>query len=312
MNKKSSKTSISLLSTTDLKPEEIYELFKTAQKLKQKRFKPLLKGISMAMIFQKPSTRTRVSFEVAMTELGGHALYLGSNDLQLSRGETISDTAKVLGRYVDIIMARVFSHEDVIALAAHSGKPVINGLSDSFHPCQVLADMFTLWERQKDLTKLKIAYVGDGDNNMTNSLAIVAMQLGMHCCVASPALYAMKKDIIKEVKILAEKHSGIFDVTTDPFQAVKNADVVVTDVWLSMGRTDREKRLKALQPYQVNKKLLESAKKNVYIMHCLPAHRNEEITDEIIDGPQSIVWDEAENRLHIQKAIILKLLNINL
>ncbi len=303
---------LSLLTTTDFSLKEIYELFKTAKKIKQKRYYSYLKGKSMAMIFQKPSTRTRVSFEVGMTELGGHALYLGANDLQLSRGETIADTARVLGRYVDIIMARVFSHDDVVTISKYSGKPVINGLSDEFHPCQVLADMFTLWERQKELSKFTLTYVGDGDNNMTNSLAILAMQLGMHCRVSSPKMYEMNKEIVKEIEVLSKKYNGTFDMITDPSVAVKNADVVVTDVWVSMGKTDKEEREKALRPYQVNKKLLQYAKKNVVVMHCLPAHRNDEITDEIIDGPQSIVWDEAENRLHIQKAIILKLLNITL
>lgn len=296
-----------LITTTDFKESEIYRLFRIASELKLHPYNLRLKQKSLAMLFQKPSTRTRVSFEVAMTELGGHALYLGGNDLQLSRGETIADTARVLGRYVDGIMARVYAHSDIEELAEFAGVPVINGLSDRYHPCQVLADMFTLWERKKKIRGMTMAYVGDGDNNMTNSLMILAVQLGMNFRAASPTKYRIKDDIAHIAGMIAEKTGSRIEITTDPQKAVSRADVVVTDVWVSMGRIDRDERIKALKPYQLNSKLLKHAPEAM-VMHCLPAHRGDEITDEVIDGPRSVVWDEAENRLHIQKAILLFLL----
>jgi ornithine carbamoyltransferase len=299
-----------LLTTTDLSADEILRLFHLAEKLKEQTYHQKLKHVSLAMIFQKPSTRTRVSFEVAMTQLGGHALNLNSAELQLSRGETIADTARVLGRYVDGIMARVYSHQDIIDLAKYAGVPVINGLSDLYHPCQALADMFTLWERNKKLTGRIMAYVGDGDNNVTNSLMIIAAQLGINFRVASPVKYKIKDGVVNIAKNIAGNTGSRVEVLTDPKKAVSGADYVVTDVWVSMGREDRKERIKALQPYQLNSSLLKLAPKS-YVLHCLPAHRGEEITDEVIDGPQSVVWDEAENRLHIQKAILLFLLDRN-
>ncbi len=253
------------------------------------------------MIFQKPSTRTRASFEAAMTQLGGHAQYLSASDLQLGRGETVADTAKVLARYVDGIMARVFDHQDILTLAQNSTVPVINGLSDKFHPCQALADLFTIFEKRGNLKNLTVAFVGDGDNNVTNSLLLLCARLGVGFKVACPEKYRTKQEIID----LAQKD---VEFSADPKTIVKNADVIYTDTWVSMGREDVEERIKALAPYQVNQDLLSLAKEKVMVMHCLPAHRGQEITTEVMDGPNSIILDQAENRLHIQKAILVKLL----
>lgn len=296
----------------DVSAKEILSLFRDAAdvKAKQKKgvFPTRLLGKSLAMIFAKPSTRTRVSFEVGMTQLGGHALYLGPNDLQLSRGETIADTARVLSRYVDGIMARVFAQSDIDDLAAHATVPVINGLSDLYHPCQGLTDMFTIWEKKKSLKGIRIAFVGDGDNNVTNSLLLLSARLGVHMTVASPKQYRVSDTILAMARKEARKTGSDISLLIDPREAVRGAHVVVTDVWVSMGRTDADKRKKALSSYQVNRKLLSLAASDAIVMHCLPAHRGEEITDEVIDGPQSAVWDEAENRLHVQKALLVKLL----
>lgn len=245
-----------------------------------------------------------MSFEVGMSQLGGHALYLGPNDLQLNRGETIEDTAVVLGRYVDVIMARVFDHSDIVGLAKNAGVPVINGLSDKFHPCQVLTDYFTIYEKRRSFEGMKMTFVGDGANNMTNSLMIISAILGVDFAVASPKQYQITDEIVKKAKEIAKDTGSKIDVLQDPVRAVKNADILCTDVWVSMGREDREERLKALKQYQVNQKLVSKAKKDVLVMHCLPAHRGEEITNEVVDGPHSIVFDQAENRLHTQKAIL--------
>jgi len=296
----------------DLKKEEIWEIFHLAKELKEKQKRgiphELLKGKSLAMIFQKPSTRTRVSFEVATTQLGGHALNLSSQELQLSRGETIADTAKVLSRYVDCIMARVFDHQDIVELAKNSTVPVINGLSDKFHPCQALTDLFTIWEKFGTLENLALVFVGDGDNNVTNSLLLLCARLGVNFRVACPEKYKTRKEILDLAKEDIEKNKVKIEILEDPKEAVKGADVIYTDTWVSMGRTDVKERLEAFKNYQVNKELLSFAKECVKVMHCLPAHRNQEITDEVMDGPNSIIFDQAENRLHVQKAILVKLL----
>jgi len=298
----------SLATVADFTKEEIWQIFETARDLKRRQKMgeqhEILKGKQLAMVFQKPSTRTRVSFEVGISQLGGHGLYLGANDLQLARGETIEDTARVLGRYVDCIMARVFDHKHILALVKHSSVPVINGLSNDLHPCQALTDIFTVWEKKNSLEGLKFAFVGDGDNNVTNSLMLTCAILGIDFSVGSPRKYQPRKDICKEAKSLASKSGVKIEILTDPLKAIKKADVIATDVWVSMGREDREERLKVFKPYQVNQKLLRKAKKDVLVMHCLPAHRGEEITDEVVDGPHSIVFDEAENRLHLQKALM--------
>jgi len=297
----------------DLKKEEIWEIFNLAKELKEKQKRgiphELLKGKSLAMIFQKPSTRTRVSFEVAMTQLGGHSLNLSPQELQLSRGETIADTARVLSRYVDCIMARVFDHQDIVELAKNSSVPVINGLSDKFHPCQALTDLFTIWEKFGTLENLTLVFVGDGDNNVTNSLLLLCARLGVNFRVACPPKYKTKKEILDLAKEDIEKNGAKIEILENPKEAVRGADVIYTDTWVSMGRTDVEERLEAFKNYQVNKELLSFAKENVKVMHCLPAHRNQEITDEVMDGPNSIIFDQAENRLHLQKAILVKLLS---
>jgi len=301
-----------LITVQDFTAEEIWQIFELAKELKkkQKGGKPheLLKGKSLAMIFQKPSTRTRVSFEVAMTQLGGHALYLSESCLQLGRGETIQDTARVLSRYVDGIMARVYGHQDIIAISQNSIVPVINGLSDKFHPCQALTDLFTIWENRQSLKGLNIVFVGDGDNNVTNSLLLLSARLGVNFRVACPEKYKTKQEIIDLAKKDANQNKVKVEILTDPKEAVKGANIIYTDTWISMGRKDEEERIKALSPYQVNQKLISCAGPDVKVMHCLPAHRGQEITNEVIDGPNSIVFDQAENRLHLQKALLALLL----
>lgn len=296
----------------DFSKQEIWQIFHLAKELKEKQKRgephPMLKGKSLAMIFQKPSTRTRVSFEVGMTQLGGHSLYLSASDLQLGRGETVADTAKVLSRYVDGIMARVFAHQDIITLAQNSTVPIINGLSDSFHPCQALTDLFTVWEKYGNLQGLTLAFVGDGDNNVTNSLLLLCARLGVNFRLDCPEKYQTKPEILSLAKEDIKENKVKIEVLNDPKEAVKNADIVYTDTWVSMGRKDVEEREKILRPYQVNRELISLAKENVKVMHCLPAHRNQEITDEIMDGPSSIIFDQAENRLHVQKAILALLL----
>lgn len=301
-----------LLTIQDLTSAEIWKLFELAKKLKanqkDNQQPKLLEGKNLAMIFQKPSTRTRVSFEVAMTQLGGHALYLSSSDLQLSRGESIEDTARTLSRYVDGILARVFAHQDIVKLAGNSTVPVINGLSNDFHPCQALTDLFTIWEKRGDLENLTISFVGDGDNNVTNSLLLLSAKLGVNLRIGCPEKYKTSQAILNLAKSDILKSKAEVKIFSDPREAVKDVEVIYTDVWVSMGREDEEERIKTLSPFQVNRELLSFAKKEVMVMHCLPAHRGQEITDEVIDGPNSIVFDQAENRLHLQKAILAFLL----
>jgi ornithine carbamoyltransferase len=261
------------------------------------------------MIFQKPSTRTRVSFEVGMFQLGGSALFLGADSIQIHRGETIADTAKVLSRYVDGIMARVFAHQDVVDLARHGSVPVINGLSDQLHPCQALADFFTLLERRGKLDGAKLAYVGDG-NNVCHALMLGAVKLGVAMSVAAPAGYQPNPLILKSALRDAQKEGTPPPVvTTDPLEAVRGADVVYTDVWTSMGQeAESAARVKAFHGFMVTPKMMAAAAKDAVFMHCLPAHRGEEVAAEVVDGPQSVVFDEAENRLHVQKALLMLLL----
>jgi ornithine carbamoyltransferase len=299
------------LSLKDWSREEIELLFELSAALKAspENYKTALEGRSLAMIFQKPSTRTRVSFEVGMHQLGGHALFLSSNDIQLHRGETIADTARVLSRYVHGIMARVFAHQDVIDLARHGSVPVINGLSDLLHPCQALADYFTLRERRGDLTGLKMAYVGDG-NNVAHELMFGAVKLGMQFSIGCPKGYEPNPLIFKSAMREAQKlGSPAPEVTGDPGDAVAGADVVYTDVWTSMGQeAESRKRLADFHGFQVTPEMMARAGRDAVFMHCLPAHRGEEVAAEVIDGPQSVVFDEAENRLHVQKAILVTLM----
>ena len=301
-----------LLSLNDFTPEEIRAVLDLAGELKAKQKRgephPYLQGKTLGMIFQKSSTRTRVSFEVAMYQLGGHALFLNAGDLQLGRGETIADTARVLSRYVDGIMIRTYAQSDVEELARYADVPVINGLTDLFHPCQILADLLTVRERKGALAGLKAAYVGDG-NNVCHSLLFGCAKTGMHLAVASPPGYEPAAEIVSLARAGARETGGRIDITNDPAEAVREADVVITDVWAGMGReAEAQARAKVFAPYQVNRELVSHARPDFIFLHCLPARRGEEVTDEIIDGPHSAVWDEAENRLHAQKAVLVLLL----
>ncbi len=302
------------LTLQDFSPQELISILDYARQLKVRfyageRIIPLLRGKTLAMIFQKPSTRTRISFEVAMYQLGGYALYLNWNDLQLRRGETIEDTARVLSRYVDGIMARVYDHEDLISLANAASIPVINGLSDMYHPCQIISDMLTIWEKKGKLSGVNVAYLGDGANNVCHSLITGCSKLGLNIKVACPKGYEPKREVLENAYKNAEISGSTIEVIHSPTEAVKDADVIYTDVWISMGQeAEAEKRLRVFPPFQVNSSLLKHAPQDVIVMHCLPAHRGQEITDEVIDGPKSIVWDQAENRLHVQKALLALLL----
>ena len=298
----------SLDSLFHLTKEEIEQILKTSELLKFQLLRgeehPLLKGKTLAMIFEKPSTRTRVSFEVGMWQLGGYALYLSAGDLQLGRGETIADTAQVLSRYVNGIMARVFAHQTILDLVKYSRVPVINGLSDFTHPCQGLADLFTIYEKKGHLTGLKLAYIGDG-NNVAHSLLYGCSKVGMDITLACPKGYEPDPNVVSKAKEEGKRSGGEVKVTKDPKEAVSEADIIYTDVWASMGKEkEHEKRVKIFKPYQVNTKLVKEAKEDYIFMHCLPAHRGEEVTDEVADSNNSVIFDQAENRLHTQKALM--------
>jgi ornithine carbamoyltransferase len=301
-----------LISLRDYSPDDLDEIFDLAARVKAEpaAYGGVLQGKSLAMIFQKPSTRTRVSFEVGMFELGGKALFLGAEAIQLQRGETVADTARVLSRLVDGIMARVHSHQDLLDIARHATVPVINGLSDLLHPCQALADYFTLRERRGTLDGLKIAYVGDG-NNVCHELMFGAVKLGLRMSIASPAGYTPKETLVKIASREAQKVGRPpVEVTDDPMAAVADADVVYTDVWTSMGQEEEaDARLAAFEGFSVTPEVMAAASPDVVFMHCLPAHRGEEVAAEVVDGPQSVVFDQAENRLHTQKAILMLLLS---
>ena len=268
----------------------------------------LLQGKTLGLLFQKPSTRTRVSFEAGMNQLGGHALVLPMADLQLSRGESVADTARVLSRYLDGIVIRSYDHATVEEWAREATMPVINGLTDLSHPCQALSDLLTIKEKKGTLKGIKIAYVGDG-NNVANSLIEATAKMGMTIALGCPSGYQPDQHVVDVARVEAVKTGATIDVGQDPYVAVKEADVVYADVWISMGRErEQARRLKVLSPYQVNSRLVAKAKPDAIVMHCLPAHRGEEITAEVLDGPQSVIIDQAENRLHMQKAILTKLL----
>ena len=297
-----------LISMADLSNEEIIELLDMAEDLKEKRIRgkvtDLLKNKSLAMIFEKSSTRTRVSFEAGMADLGGHSLYLNYRDIQIGRGETVADTARVLSGYVHGITARVNSHDTVMDLAEHASVPVINALSDKEHPCQILADLLTIREYKNRLDGLKYAWVGDG-NNVCNSAILGCAIVGMDIAVACPKGYEPDEDIVAQARAMG----GNVTITNDPAEAAKDADVFYTDVWISMGDEDEvEKRMHDLANYQINAELVALAKHDAIVMHCLPAHRGEEITAEVLDGPHSVVFEQAENRMHAQKALMLKLM----
>jgi len=300
------------LTLQDFTADEIREILETTKRFKEKTLsgeeKNILLGKSVVLLFQKPSTRTRVSFEVAVSQLGGHSIYLGWSESQLGRGETIADTVRVLSRYVDAIIARVYKQTDLVEMAKYAEIPVINALSDLYHPCQIVADLYTMWEKFGFLKGLKVAYIGDG-NNVCNSLLVGCSKMGIDISVACPSGFEPSDEALNSAKINSEETGSKVEILRDPFEAVKDADVVYTDTFVSMGdEAERDKRISVFLPrYQVNSDLMK-ASKNALFMHCLPAHRNEEVTDDVIDGPSSIVWDEAENRLHTAKAILTKII----
>lgn len=301
------------LSLVDLTPEQLSDLLSLAADLKADwedgGNRPLLEGKTLGMIFQKPSLRTRASFEMGMIHLGGQALYFSPFEVQLGERESVSDVSRVFSRYVDGVMARVFGHEDMLTLARHSQTPVINGLSDYNHPCQAFSDLFTIIEKKGDnLKELKLAFVGDG-NNVATSLLFGAALLGMDFAIAGPPGYELPGNVWAEGQELAIESGSQLLTTHDPKEAVAGADVVYTDVWASMGEEEEaQERASVFWPYQVNETLLAEAKSDVIAMHCLPAHRGQEITDAVCDGPHSVLWEQAENRMHAQKAILVNLL----
>ena len=297
-----------LLTLDELSDGEIKKIIDLAIKLKKNnrrgKDKPLLKNKTLAMIFEKPSTRTRISFDTGMYQLGGHSIYLSSNELQLSRGESLEDTAKTMSRYVDLIMARVYDHKTLEILSNNASIPVINGLSDSFHPCQILADLMTIREKKKKLKGLKIAWIGDG-NNVCNSLIYGCAKTKIKITIATPNGFEPDMNIVRKCKEYTD-----VTITNEPTLAVKDADIVMTDTFVSIHTKNPEQSRKFLPKFQVNSSLMKKAKNNALFMHCLPAKRTHEVSEDVIDGPQSIVWDQAENRLHVQKALMLALLAI--
>lgn len=301
------------ISLHDYSKEEITKLLNLALKLKQEQKNgiphPILKGKTLGMIFTKSSTRTRVSFEVGMTQLGGYPLFLSGNDIQLGRGESIYDTANVLSRYLDAIMIRTYDHKDVLDLAKYASIPIINALTDLLHPCQVLADLQTTYEHKGKLEGLKMAYIGDG-NNMAHSLMYGCAKVGMEIAVATPEGYECDAEITENAKADAKENGGKVWTTYDPAEAIKDADVVYSDTWVSMGQeSEKAERIGIFMPYQVNKELFAKAKSDALFMHCLPAYRGYEVTEDVIDSPQSVIFDEAENRLHAQKAVMATLMS---
>jgi len=301
-----------LLTLLDYSSEEIEYLLEKALMMKKDaiagKCPPILHGKTLGMIFEKHSTRTRISFEVGMIQLGGHAMYMNANDLQIGRGESVYDTGNVLSGYLDAVMIRANSHEMVEELAKHSSIPVINGLTDMFHPCQALADLLTIIEVKGSLAGKRLAYVGDG-NNVAHSLVIGAVRMGMHVAVATPEGFEFNEELFVKAQKIAEETGGSVMQTNDPVEAVKNADVVYTDVWTSMGQEEESSaRLEAFKEFQINETLVANAKKDYMFLHCLPAHREEEVATSVIDGPNSYVFQQAENRLHAQKAVLAALL----
>ncbi|EPC8418804.1 ornithine carbamoyltransferase [Bacillus wiedmannii] len=295
-----------LLTLEELTKEEIISLIEFAIYLKKNKQEPLLQGKILGLIFDKHSTRTRVSFEAGMVQLGGHGMFLSGKEMQMGRGETVSDTAKVLSHYIDGIMIRTFSHADVEELAKESSIPVINGLTDDHHPCQALADLMTIYEETNTFKGIKLAYIGDG-NNVCHSLLLASAKVGMHMTVATPVGYEPNEEIVKKALAIAKETGAEIEILHNPELAVNEADFIYTDVWMSMGQEGEEEKYTLFQPYQINKELVKHAKQTYCFLHCLPAHREEEVTGEIIDGPQSIVFEQAGNRLHAQKALLVSL-----
>ncbi|NFG22577.1 ornithine carbamoyltransferase [Clostridium botulinum] len=299
-----------LLKMDDLSKEEILEILNLADQLKYEQKHGIehkhLKGKSLGMIFEKSSTRTRVSFEVGMYQLGGNALFLSNRDLQIGRGEPIEDTARVLSRFLNGIMIRTFSQDGIETLAKYSSIPIINGLTDDEHPCQVLADLMTIREYKNILEGLNVAFIGDG-NNMANSLMIGCLKVGMNFFIASPKDYTVNETYLSRAKEIAKKECVNLKSTTSPFEAAKDADVIITDVWASMGQEEEQTlRIKAFNGFQINDELMNFAKSNAIVLHCLPAHREEEITAKVLEEHSKEIFDESENRLHAQKAVLIK------
>jgi len=297
-----------LLSVSDLDYGEIEQLIGEALHMKQEGAPPLLSGKTLALLFEKPSLRTRVSFEMAMHQLGGHAIYLSPDEVGLGKREPASDVARVLSRYIDGIAARTFSHETLLVLAKYSSVPIINSLSDLEHPCQALADLLTIYEKKGRLNGLTLTFIGDG-NNVASSLLLAASLTGMNFRIAAPLEYKINNDVLKQGKEYADSSGGQIEQISDPREAARDADVIYTDVWISMGQeAEAEKRRLAFSGYQVDNKLLALAKEDVLFMHPLPAHYGEEISAGLIDNPHSVVFDQAENRLHVQKALLARIL----
>lgn len=303
-----------ILSITDLSKKELLSVINLAKELKEKHKQAgespkYLQGKTLAMIFEKPSLRTRLSFEIAMTQLGGHAVYLGPSDIGLGTREPIKDIAKVTNSMADVIMTRTFAHASITELAKYSSVPVINGLSDLEHPCQILADLLTIYEQKNTLSGLKIAFIGDGENNVTHSLTLAAAMLSMDISVAAPHGFEMKKEIVAKAKKIAIQTGSNLNETDNPISALSNADIVYTDTWVSMGDEEtKTDRLKIFNSYQVTQNFMNYAKPNALFMHDMPAYRGNEVAGDVIDGPHSVVYQQAENRLHAQKALLVKLL----
>jgi len=299
-----------IIEDTDLTADEVHEVLDTATRLKrmQKRGEahPYLAGKTLGLLFQHPSTRTRVSFEAGIAQLGGQAIFMGVNDLQMKRGETLADTAQVLSRYVDALVARVADHGDLLTLSSFSSVPVMNGLSDKSHPLQALADMLTLKERFGDLKGLNLSYYGDASNNIACSLMIIGAAMGINVSMASPRRYQPRDEAVSQAAWFASANKATVRITEDPMEAAKDADVIYTDVHVSMGMTDGAQRAVALAPYKVTPEIMAAARPNAIFMHDLPMHRDEEVSAEVADGRQSIIFDQAENRLHLQKALLLQ------
>ncbi len=299
-----------LISVKDLTAGEIEDIFILTDKIKRDKagFTEVLAGKTLALIFQKPSNRTRVSFEVGMFQLGGYSIYLGPDEINLGVRESIKDVAKTLSRYVDGIVLRTFEHKNVLDLAQFAAVPVINGLSDLLHPCQALADIYTIREKLKNIEAITLAYIGDG-NNVCNSLLHACAKVGINMNIATPKGYEPDKTVLNEATVIAKTKKAAINISAKPKDAAKDADVIYTDVWTSMGQEkEGKKRKRIFKEFQINKNLVRLAKKNVLVMHCLPAHRGEEITDEVMESENSVIFDQAENRMHVQKAILIKLL----
>lgn len=299
-----------LIDLQDLTQKELFQLFELAKKLKKDPLQPLLVGKTLGLIFKKSSTRTRVSFEVGISQLGGDSIFLDADELQLGRGETVSDTAKVLSRYLSAIVIRTYAHDEIVEFSKSASIPIINGLTDTSHPCQILCDLFTILEKRGSLKDLKVVYIGDGANNMAHTWLVGAAMTGIKLVIAAPPSYWPKSEAVRTAVKLSSVGSSFFEATRDPIAAVRDADIIYTDVWVSMGQeSENKKRLKDLANYQINEELLKAAPKAAWVMHCLPAHRGEEITDGVMEHPQSIVFDQAENRLHTQKALMVMLMD---